>query len=94
MTRKVRISLDAMGGDFGPAVVIPGAAIALERHPDSTFVIHGQEADCLPLLDKHPALKAATTFTTLKLPSVWTPSRARHCGKGGTNRPCGARSNR
>ncbi len=62
MTRKVRISLDAMGGDFGPAVVIPGAAIALERHPDSTFVIHGQEADCLPLLDKYPALKAATTF--------------------------------
>jgi phosphate acyltransferase len=62
MTRKVRISLDAMGGDFGPAVVIPGAAIALERHPDSTFVIHGQEAECLPLLDKHPALKAVTTF--------------------------------
>ncbi len=62
MTRKVRISLDAMGGDHGPAVVIPGAAIALERHPDSTFVIHGHEAECLPLLDQHPALKAVTTF--------------------------------
>ena len=33
MTRKVRIALDAMGGDHGPRVVIPGAALALERHP-------------------------------------------------------------
>ena len=29
------ISLDAMGGDQGPAVVVPGAALALERHPDA-----------------------------------------------------------
>ncbi|MCP8938346.1 phosphate acyltransferase PlsX [Alsobacter sp. SYSU M60028] len=62
MTRKVSIALDAMGGDIGPAVVIPGAAIALERHPDALFVIHGHEAECLPLLDKYPALKAVTTF--------------------------------
>ncbi|RVK98270.1 phosphate acyltransferase, partial [Sinorhizobium meliloti] len=34
----VRISLDVMGGDYGPEVVIPGAARALERHPDIKFV--------------------------------------------------------
>jgi len=62
MTRKVRISLDAMGGDHGPSVVIPGAAIALERHPQAHFIVHGQEALCLPLLDAHPRLKAVTTF--------------------------------
>lgn len=62
MTRKVRISLDAMGGDHGPSVVIPGAAIALERHPQAHFIVHGQEALCLPLLEAHPRLKAATTF--------------------------------
>ncbi len=28
-TRVVRISLDVMGGDYGPEVVIPGAARAL-----------------------------------------------------------------
>jgi glycerol-3-phosphate acyltransferase PlsX len=62
MSRKVRISLDAMGGDHGPAVVIPGAAISLDRYPRSEFVIHGHEAQCLPLLDRHPKLKAVTTF--------------------------------
>ena len=43
MAQKVRIALDAMGGDFGPAVVIPGADIALERHPDTEFVLFGDE---------------------------------------------------
>ncbi|MFZ4531987.1 MAG: phosphate acyltransferase, partial [Alsobacter sp.] len=62
MTRKVRISLDAMGGDHGPSVVIPGAAIALEHHPQAHFIVHGQESLCLPLLDAHPKLKAVTTF--------------------------------
>ncbi|ECE6962120.1 phosphate acyltransferase, partial [Salmonella enterica subsp. enterica] len=35
----IRISIDAMGGDFGPEIVIPGLATALERHPDIRFVI-------------------------------------------------------
>ena len=29
MAKSVRISLDAMGGDHGPSVVVPGAALAL-----------------------------------------------------------------
>jgi phosphate acyltransferase len=62
MAAKVRIALDAMGGDHGPSVVIPGAALALERHPDLVFVMHGREAECGPLLKSHPALAAATTF--------------------------------
>ncbi|MHB2166016.1 phosphate acyltransferase PlsX [Alsobacter sp. R-9] len=62
MTRPVRIALDAMGGDHGPSVVIPGAALALERHPDSTFLVFGNEAQCLPLLEQHPRLKGVTTF--------------------------------
>jgi phosphate acyltransferase len=60
MAEKVRIALDAMGGDFGPAVVVPGAEIALTRHPDSEFVLYGKEAEIAPLLDRHPRLKAAS----------------------------------
>lgn len=56
--RSLRISLDAMGGDFGPSVVVPGAALALERHPDCEFLLFGREADIAPELDKHPKLKA------------------------------------
>ena len=37
----MKIALDAMGGDFGPSVVIPGAAVALTRHPDSEFLLFG-----------------------------------------------------
>ena len=41
MPQKVRIALDAMGGDHGPSVVVPGAARALEQHPNSTFILFG-----------------------------------------------------
>ncbi len=51
-----------MGGDHGPSVVIPGAAAALERHPDATFVIYGQESAAMPVLNQHPKLKASSIF--------------------------------
>ncbi len=59
-TGRLRIALDAMGGDHGPGVVIPGAALTLERHPEVTFLMFGDEALCRPLLEAHPGLKAAT----------------------------------
>jgi phosphate acyltransferase len=62
MPKPVRIALDAMGGDHGPSVVVPGAAIALARHPDSKIVLVGDEAVISPLLNRHPELKAATTL--------------------------------
>lgn len=62
MSKSVRIALDAMGGDHGPSVVIPGAALALERHPGSHFLIYGDAKQIQPLLDAHPALKAASSL--------------------------------
>ena len=62
MNKPVRIALDAMGGDFGPEVVIPGAALALERRPDSNFLFFGNEASVRPLLDAHPRLAACSTL--------------------------------
>jgi glycerol-3-phosphate acyltransferase PlsX len=59
MAQKVRIALDAMGGDFGPAVVVPGADISLARHPDTEFVLFGDEAVIAPLVGERPRLKAA-----------------------------------
>jgi glycerol-3-phosphate acyltransferase PlsX len=60
MPQKVRIALDAMGGDVGASVVIPGAAISLTRHPDSEFVLFGDRALIEAQLAKYPALKAAS----------------------------------
>jgi phosphate acyltransferase len=60
MPQKVRIALDAMGGDVGASVVIPGAAISLTRHPDSEFLLFGDRALIEPQLAKHPAMQAAS----------------------------------
>lgn len=82
-TTHVTISLDAMGGDHGPSVVIPGAAIALERRPDTRFVIYGDEKLVLPLLDQHPKLKAVTTFhhTDVSVKMDDKPSQALRSGR-------------
>src|SRR5437763_5534105 len=58
MSNKVRIALDVMGGDQGPSVVVPGADLALGQHPDSTFILFGDQAKIEPLLAAHPRLKA------------------------------------
>jgi phosphate acyltransferase len=58
MPDKVRIALDAMGGDHGPAVVLPGADISLTRHPDTEYVLFGDRAVLEPILDGLPRLKA------------------------------------
>src|SRR5229473_6941879 len=57
MPQKVRIALDAMGGDVGASVVIPGAATALTRRPDSEFLLYGDSALIEAQLAKYPALK-------------------------------------
>ncbi len=49
-----------MGGDVGPSVVVPGAAISLSRHPDSEFLLFGDSAAIAAELAAYPALKAAS----------------------------------
>ncbi len=60
MANPVRIALDAMGGDHGPQVIVPGAALALKKRPDLFFVMFGDEALVRPHLDAHPELAART----------------------------------
>ena len=38
----ISISVDAMGGDFGPAVTVPACLVFLQGHPDSELVVVGQ----------------------------------------------------
>jgi phosphate acyltransferase len=55
-----KISIDAMGGDFGPAVTIAGAALAYERYPDLKFMFFGKENEINAELTKHPKLNPAS----------------------------------
>ena len=57
MTRELIISLDAMGGDHAPDIVIEGASIARERVPNLRFIIFGDETRIVPLLTRFPILK-------------------------------------
>ncbi|QBR70356.1 phosphate acyltransferase [Beijerinckiaceae bacterium] len=56
MLKPVRIALDAMGGDHGPDVIVPGAALALRQRPDMEFIFFGDSARIQPLLEAAPQL--------------------------------------
>src|SRR5260221_14548053 len=60
MPQRVRIALDAMGGDHGAAMVVPGAELSLTRHPDIEFLLFGDRLVVEPLLESRPQLKAAS----------------------------------
>ena len=78
------VALDAMGGDHGPEVVLPGAAISLVRHPELNFLLFGDEARIGPVLDQNPALKARARIvhTALAVSMHDKPSQALRRGKG------------
>jgi glycerol-3-phosphate acyltransferase PlsX len=59
LTQPLVISIDAMGGDHGPPVVIPAVIRALAALPDNVrFLLHGDEAVIRAGLAKHPAALA------------------------------------
>ncbi|MEO1745105.1 MAG: phosphate acyltransferase PlsX [Pseudomonadota bacterium] len=58
----VTISIDAMGGDHGPAVILAGCAISLERHPDQNFILFGRQENVEPLLERHGPLADRATI--------------------------------
>ncbi len=83
MPQNVRIALDAMGGDHGASVVVPGAELSLIRHPDSEFVLFGDSAVVQPLLDAHPRLKSASRLvhTDIAIKMDDKPSQALRYGR-------------
>jgi glycerol-3-phosphate acyltransferase PlsX len=59
LTQPLVISIDAMGGDHGPPVVLPAVVRALGVLPDNVrFLLHGDEATIRAGLVKHPAALA------------------------------------
>jgi len=84
MPSQRTIALDAMGGDFGPSVVIPGAALSLERQPNADFILFGNETRIREALGAHPALAKRTrvVHTDFVIASDEKPSQAMRRGKG------------
>jgi phosphate acyltransferase len=51
----VRVAVDAMGGDHGPAEVVPGSLAYARAHPADTIILVGDERRLAPLLRDKPA---------------------------------------
>jgi len=83
MGTPVTIALDAMGGDHGPSVVIPAAAIALVRHPDLRFILVGDEAKIAVEFEANPqvAEKSEIVHTDVAITMDAKPSQALRHGR-------------
>ena len=51
------ISVDAMGGDQGPATVVAGISLSAHKNPDIGFILHGQKDVLEPLVAKRRDLR-------------------------------------
>ena len=83
MASDIRIALDAMGGDIGPAVVVPAAAIALERRPDpvSCFTaMKGRSAARWPSIRSSPSGREVF-HTDVAVKMTDKPSQALRTGR-------------
>ena len=54
------ISLDGMGGDFAPTIILEGAQIARTRHPDVQYIIFGDKAKLATAIADYPGLADVT----------------------------------
>ncbi len=83
MATEIRIALDAMGGDHGPAVVLPAAAVALERRPDVRFLLFGDRTAIAPYLAAEPRLAghAEVFHTDVAVKMTDKPSQALRTGR-------------
>jgi len=59
--QRTVISVDAMGGDQGPAIVVGGCAESAAKNPDISFVLHGPAETLDPLVAKRPELRGRCT---------------------------------
>src|SRR6202167_4078352 len=83
MASDIRIALDAMGGDHGPTVVVPAAAVALERRPDVQFLFYGEEKAIGRVLERHAKLAAKSRVfnTDVAVKMSDKPSQALRTGR-------------
>lgn len=61
-SRNCVLSLDAMGGDRAPEIVISGIQLAVQRYPRTRYLLYGDESKLKPLLRNVPAVASVCTL--------------------------------
>ena len=64
MTKSIHLSLDAMGGDNAPQIIVDGAAQTKIRHPYVKFSFFGNKIKLLPLISSSEVLKESEIVHT------------------------------
>jgi glycerol-3-phosphate acyltransferase PlsX len=83
MAASVTIAIDAMGGDHGPSIVVPGADIAAGRFPAARFILVGDETRIRAELANLPRLaeRATVIHTDVSVRMDDKPSQALRAGR-------------
>ena len=61
------LSVDAMGGDKGPATVVAGLSKFLGKEPEARAILHGPEDELAPLVNKHGIADRVTIRNALEV---------------------------
>jgi glycerol-3-phosphate acyltransferase PlsX len=83
MANALVISIDAMGGDHAPAIVVEGIARATKRRGGATYLLHGEADQLAALLARHPEAAAVSEVRPAKgvIGMEVKPSQALRQGK-------------
>src|SRR6185503_231751 len=84
MAEGLVLSIDGMGGDSAPDIVVEGVDIVARRSAGTRFLIHGDEARINALLERHPHAKAVSQVRAAEktIGMEVKPSQAMRQGKG------------
>ena len=64
MTQSIHLSLDTMGGDYAPQIVIEGAAQSKIRYPNLKFSFFGNKDKIIPLINSLEILRNSNVIHT------------------------------
>ncbi len=81
--KRTTISVDAMGGDLGPAAVVAGIDKSARKNPDISFLVFGRAAELEPLIRKRKLLDRCEVRDTAEVVRMDDkPSHVMRNGKG------------
>jgi glycerol-3-phosphate acyltransferase PlsX len=83
VARDLIVSIDAMGGDAGPGIVVAALMRSIVRHPAVNYILHGDESELKPLLAKRSKLagRVSVRHTTERVRMEEKPSLALRRGR-------------
>jgi glycerol-3-phosphate acyltransferase PlsX len=85
MGDRAVISIDGMGGDHAPGIVVDGLEAFAKARPEFDFLLHGDEAKLKALLANCPSAAPRTTIRNAEKPAITMetkPAEAVRRGKG------------